>query len=55
MYDNMLAPSTTLGKAMDVVSCFGPMAATYEQVLKYLEERTASADRLKASGVYSVW
>ena len=42
----MLALSPTLGKAMDVASCSGPIAATYEHKLQYLKEGVASADRL---------
>ena len=44
--DHSLAPSTALGRAMYVASCFGPIDATYEQMLYFLEERWASADRL---------
>ena len=44
--DHSLVPSTALGKAMDVANRFGPMDAAYEQMLQFLEEGLASADRL---------
>ena len=53
--DHSLAPSTALGKAMDVASHFGPMDAAYEQMLQFLEEGLASADHLYEHGVRNVW
>ena len=44
--DHSLAPSIALGKAIDVANHFGPMDAAYEQMLQFLEEGLASADRL---------
>ena len=46
MDDHSLARSTALGRAMDVANHFGPMDAAYEQMLQFLEEGLASADRL---------
>ena len=44
--DHSLAASTALGRAMDVASHFGPIDAAYQQMLQFLEEGLASADRL---------